>query len=279
MTPAPSSDDPLAAWTAWRERRAASLRDPEGWLALVGLHWLEPGENHVEGLPGRFVVDGEEVSLRASPADGYHLEGAPVVERVLRSDAKRSGSKRSAKRSDSDARPDRLRIGSRTVGIIQRGPALAVRIWDAASPALQAFRGIDAFPFQPGWRIEARWEAYDRPREVELPAAAGPPQRARAPGRAHFTVGERALALEPTEEPGGALLFVFRDATAPRETYGAGRFLSASPPHGAAVTLDFNRAYNPPCAFTPWATCPLASPENVLPVRVEAGEKAPRDHP
>jgi uncharacterized protein (DUF1684 family) len=261
---APNRADPLSDWSAGRARRAASLRAPDGWLALSGLHWLDEGENHLPGLPGTFLRRGTDVTLRAAPADGYHLSGAPVVERALRSDAV--------------DRADRLRLGSRTVGIIQRGPEVAVRVWDAESPALRDFRGIPCFPYQPSWRIEARWEPYPAPREVEQPAAAGPPQRAVAPGRAHFELHGRALALEPTLESSGRLHFVFRDATAPRETYGAGRFLYAPPPAAGVAVLDFNRALNPPCAFSPWATCPLPSPENVLPERIEAGEKSPLDH-
>jgi uncharacterized protein (DUF1684 family) len=258
----PSGGD-LAAWKDWRTRREARLRDPEGWLALAGLHWLSEGENQLEGLPGVFVLRGRQVTLRAAAADGWVVDGAPATERALASDAA--------------GRPDRLRLGARVAQVIERGDAVALRVWDTRSPALQAFRGIATFPYDPRWRIEARWEAYPSPREVEQPSAAGPPQKALAPGRAHFAVDGRALTLEPTAED-GALMFVFKDATAPRETYGAGRFLAAGAPVGDKVVLDFNRAYNPPCAFTPYATCPLPERNNVLPVRVEAGEKKYAGH-
>jgi uncharacterized protein (DUF1684 family) len=264
MTPTPSSADPAeAAWRSWRERREARLREPEGWLALVGLHWLFDGENRAEGLPGVFVVGGGRVTLRASPGDGYLMDGAPVSERTLASDA--------------TPRPDRLHLSTRVVQVIQRGDALALRVWDAASPAVQAFHGIETFPFDPRWRVVARWEPYPSPREVEQPSAAGPPQKALAPGKAHFTIGGKELSLEPTLED-GALMFVFKDATAAAETYGGGRFLTAELPSGGRVVLDFNRAYNPPCAFTPYATCPLPDRQNVLPVRIEAGEKKYDDH-
>ncbi len=105
-----------------------------------------------------------------------------------------------------------------------------------------------------------------------IPSAHGPAQEAFATGRAHFSVDGHAVTLEPVDED-GALFFVFKDATAPAETHGAGRFLSADAPRNGKVTLDFNRAYNPPCAFTPFATCPLPRPENTLPVRIAAGEK------
>jgi len=247
-----------AEWKAWRERRAEQLRHPTGWLALTGLHWLAAGGNRVEGLPGVFSLVGGLVSLAAAPEAGYLLDGAPVTARALASDAA--------------GRADRLRLGSRTVQVIERGGSHALRVWDAESPALARFAGVDAFPPDPRWRIEARWEAYPAPRAREVAAAAGPPRLALAAGKARFEGDGRALSLEAVLEE-GALLFVFKDATAPLETYGAGRFLGAELPRGGAVVLDFNRAYNPPCAFTPHATCPLPPPWNVLPIRVEAGEK------
>jgi uncharacterized protein (DUF1684 family) len=254
----------VAEWAAWHARRVERLRAPDGWLALVGLHWLAPGENRVPGLPGTFTVEGGKVRLAASPADGYLLDGAKVTSATLATDA-----------SD---RPDRVAVGSRILVVVDRGGKLAVRVWDAESPARRTFSGVDAFPPDPRWRIEARWEAYPAPRRVEVPSVVGIPQVETAPGRALFEVGGRSLSLEPTLEADGSLFFVFRDATAGKETYGAGRFLSAPAPQGGRVVLDFNRATNPPCAFTPYATCPLPRPENVLPVRVEAGEKRWGDH-
>ena len=256
--------DPRTAWEAWRQRRDARLRAPDGWLALVGLHWLGEGENQVDGLPGVFRLRGAEVTLRARPEDGWRDGDAPVTERVLRTDAA--------------GPPDRLQLGTRSVAVIQRGAALGVRVWDAGSPALQAFPGVEAFPFDPRWRVHARWEPYAIPREVEQSSSAGPSQRALVPGRARFSVDGKDFALEPTLEAEGTLQFVFKDATAPRETYGGGRFLAARPPVSGRVVLDFNRAFNPPCAFTEFATCPLAQPENTLPVRIEAGEKVPQGH-
>jgi uncharacterized protein (DUF1684 family) len=263
---APSPSDPAfaAEWKAWHDRREERLRTPDGWLALTGLHWLAPGENRIPGLPGAFVLEGGRVALAASASDGYTLEGAPVERRTLATDAVE--------------KPDRLKLPpGKTLQIIDRAGRLAVRIWDAESPVLKKFRGIETYPPDPRWRIEARWEAYQTPRPVEVPSVTGEPQKAVAPGKAHFEVGGRAVSLEPTAE-GDELFFVFKDATAPKETYGAGRFLYAAAPKDGKVILDFNRAYNPPCVFTPYATCPLPTPENVLPLRIEAGEKKWGDH-
>ncbi len=249
-----------AKWEAFRARRNARLRSPDGWLALTGLHWLAPGETRVRGLPGTFTIAGGEVRLDASPADGYVLRGAPVISAVLATGAPAVDG-------------DRLRLDSRSLAVIERSGRLAVRVWDAESPALQAFQGVDAFPADPRWRVQARWEAYDPPRKIEVPNVLGTSSEKSSPGRAHFEVDGRALALEPTLEKSGSLFFVFRDETAGKETYGAGRFLHAAPPREGEVILDFNRAINPPCAFTPFATCPLPLPGNVLPIRIEAGEK------
>ena len=252
-----------AEWKAWHDRREARLRAEDGWLALSGLHWLSPGENRIPGLPGAFLLADGKVMLRASAGDGFVLDGQPAAERILASDA--------------TEKPDKLRLGAKTVQVIDRAGKLALRVWDAASPVRKGFHGIEAFPPHPRWRIEARWEAYPAPREVEVPSIVGIPTREKAPGRAHFTVEGKELTLEPTLD-GDDLLFVFKDRTAPKETYGAGRFLLAKPARDGKVILDFNRAFNPPCAFTPYATCPLPLPENVLPVRIEAGERKWDEH-
>ncbi len=253
-----------ADWEAWRAMRDARLRDRRGWLAVVALHWLEPGENRLEGLPGTFTLEGGEVELRAAAGDGYALRGRPVVRARLASDA--------------GPAPDLVTRGEATsLQVLARGDRRAVRVWDADAPARRDFPGVESFPFDPAWRIEARWEPFVPPRRALVEDVTGSVAEREVPGRAVFTVGARELALEPTAD-GDRLAFVFRDATAGKETYGAGRFLSADAPRDGRVVLDFNRAFNPPCAFTPFATCPLPRPENVLPVPVTAGERFAGDH-
>ncbi len=258
VPPAPSPEAFEAEWKAWRDQRLAALQRPQGWLALTGLHWLKEGENRIPGLPGLFTLAGGVVTLAATPADGWTLAGASVTSRRLA--------------SDRDGKPDRLLSGSRAVQVIDRGGKLGLRAWDAESPTRKDFTGIDTFPPAPRWRLTARWEPYAAPRQVEVLSVIGTTTRELAPGRAWFTVGGQEVALEPTQD-GDQLFFVFKDQTAPRETYGAGRFLSAALPVDGKVVLDFNRAYNPPCVFSPHATCPLPLPQNILPVRIEAGEK------
>jgi hypothetical protein len=254
-----AGDASRADWEAWRAERLARLRAERGWLSVAGLHWLEPGVNRVAGLPGAFLLQDGRVEIRATRADGYAVQGDPVERRSLAPDAAPA--------------PDLLSLGGRRwVQVLERGGRHALRVWDADAPARRAFPGIETFPFDPAWRVEARWDPDPEPRPVEVVDVTGSVTTRLVPGRALFTVGGREHRLEPTAD-GERLAFVFRDATAGVETYGSGRFLSAEAPRHGRLLLDFNRAFNPPCAFTPFATCPLPRPENVLPVRVTAGER------
>jgi len=252
----------LAEWRAWQAQRVAALKRPHGWLSLTGLHWLQPGRNRIPGLPGTFDLADGRVTLAAEPADGWRLrqggQEGPVSARRLADDQAEA--------------PDRLLLGSRAVMVIARGGKVALRVWDADSPVRQGFTGIETWGPDPRWRLTARWEAYPQPRAVEVPSVIGVPSQELAPGRAWFVLDGHEYALEPTQD-GDELFFVFKDRTAPRETYGGGRFLVAAAPRDGTVILDFNRAYNPPCVFSSFATCPLPLPQNVLPVRIEAGEK------
>ncbi len=261
---AAAAPDFAADWKRWHDQRVDRLKGPRSWLALVGIHWLAEGENRLDGLPGTFTLAKGTVTLAASAQDGYRLGTAAITQRALESDAGGKG--------------DLVTLGEhRALTVIARGPKRAVRVWDADNPARKSFPGIEAFPPDPRWRVEARWEAYAAPKRVETPTVIGIPAEESAPGRAHFSFGGQDFTLEPTAEDDG-LFFVFKDATSKKETYGAGRFLDAEGPKDGKVVLDFNRAVNPPCAYTAYATCPLPRPENVLPVRVEAGEKRPAGH-
>lgn len=269
---------------AWRAQRIAALRADQGWLALAGLFWLAEGEHSLGAGPGvdlefpagapavigRLRRAGAVISLRVAPGVDARIDGAPITEVVLRSDA------------DPRHGPDRVHIGERfTFLIVARGERLGLRLYDTEAPGRQEFAGIPAFPVAPQWRIQARFEAYDRPRTIDHPTVLGTVQPAEVPGVAVFSIAGQELRLTPIRESGPEgeqLLFVFRDLTSGPETYAGGRFLLAAPPRDGIVELDFNRAHNPPCAFTPYATCPVPLPENRLQIRIEAGEKLPADH-
>jgi uncharacterized protein (DUF1684 family) len=256
----------------WRKQREAALRGDEGWLTIAGLYWLKEGVNRAGAaaaneivLPpgsappriGAFTFRGGKTTFTAEPGVEVSCNGKPVQSLVLRSDA--------------DDSPDVLRIGALSMWVIRRGDRYAVRLRDLNAPARKQFQGLRWFPIDESWRIRARWVPYNPPKKVSVLNIVGIEEPAVVPGYASFQIAGKEYRLEPTEEA-GRLFFVFRDLTAGKETYPAGRFLYADPPQGGAVILDFNKAYNPPCAFTAYATCPLPRPENRLPVRIPAGE-------
>lgn len=271
-----------AAIATWRHERMTELRAEQGWLALVGLYWLADGEHRLgadlnadlvfpAGAPpnvGVVTVRADEVTLTITDGVDATIAGQPIHTRVLRSDATPPA--------------DRVQIADRfTLLVLSRGDRLALRLYDAKSPAREQLHAIDSFPVAPTWRISARFEALAEPRTIEQPTVLGTVQPAEVPGTAIFTVDGQDLRLTPILEQtphGPELLFVFRDATSGAETYPGGRFLIADMPKNGTIELDFNRAHNPPCAFTPYATCPLPLPENRLPIRIEAGEKSPPVH-
>ena len=259
----------------WRRERLDRLRSPDGWLSVVGLFWLEPGENSVGTDPSnRIVVPGGRATDRlgtialsedralftAAPGSDVRHAGAPVETVELRSDA--------------GGPPTVLTRGRVSFYLIRRSGRLAVRVKDTGSAARRGFRGIESFPIEPGWRVEARFEPYDPPRELPIANVLGGVDGERCPGAIVFERAGATHSLDAIVETAEPDLFViFGDETNGVETYGAGRFLYAPRAAGGRTVLDFNKAYNPPCVFTPYATCPLPPSQNRLPLRVEAGEK------
>ncbi len=265
------------AQQAWREGRAKRLTSPTGWLTLVGLHWLEPGENVFGSDPdcavplpsgkapkhaGVLVFDSGVVRIKPGPDTGFLLDGKPVVAQALADDTMK--------------KPDVITLGDLSFVVIKRGDRVGVRVKDSRSEVLKNFKGLDYFPADPKWLITASFSPYDTPKKVTIPTVLGTTESMEAPGLVTFVVDGKTVTLEPVvEDPKDAkLFFIFKDQTSAKETYGAGRFLYADMPKDGKVVLDFNHAYNPPCAFTPYATCPLPPRKNWLAIRVEAGEKA-----
>jgi uncharacterized protein (DUF1684 family) len=253
----------------WRAARDERLRSPTGWLALVGLFWLTPGENHVGAHPSNHVIlHGHEVPPRVGSMwleDGrvrfVPHEGVDLPETALE--------------DDREGTPTVLEFGTLRFHTICRGERFGVRVRDTAAPALGEFRGVDSYPVDPGWRIQARLEPAAADATIEIADVTGGVSSDATPGSVAFERGGvtwRLAALEGEED--GSLWLIFGDATNGAETYGAGRFLYTEPPgDDASVIVDFNLAYNPPCVFSPYATCPLPPPQNRLALRIEAGEK------
>jgi uncharacterized protein (DUF1684 family) len=272
----PDAAEYRADFEAYHAARLARLTAPDGWLSLTGLFWLEePGEYAFGGDPsnrlvfpgeapariGTFTLTDTSVTMRASPAMGVTVDGEPVSEILMQDDEHET--------------PTVARLGTMSWVAIQRSRGIGIRLRDTASPVRRDFEGIETFPPDPRWRIEARFEPFEQPRRVFVPSITGTPEEDISPGMVAFEIDGQTYRLSVTGRPGAAEYFlVFGDATSGHETYGGGRFVYLPAPNADGFTIvDFNRAYNPPCVFTPYATCPLPTPENRLPVRIEAGEK------
>jgi uncharacterized protein (DUF1684 family) len=249
----------------WRAARVARLRKDDGWLTLVGLQWLSEGTNPIQNPAGSgsVVLNHGTVTLQPAAGSGLTIDGKPVTAPVvLADDSKASG-------------PTVVERGSVKFIAIKRADRFGLRVRDTASDARNHFLGIDYFPIDPRWRVEARFEPYNPPRHRQVMNVLGFTTDEVAPGLLHFTIDGKEYSLEPILEQGETDYFIiFKDATSGKETYGAARYVYAHPPDANGKTvIDFNKAYNPPCAFTPFATCPLPGPQNRLPVAVTAGEK------
>jgi len=260
---------------AWRDGRYTMLRRDLGWLTLSGLGWLKPGVNRVGSSPDVDVV----------LPDGPPLAGTITVGETVTADGTFLHHGEPARRvpmvPDQEGEPTLLEVGALRLCVIERGGRLAVRTWDLDAPARHAFDGIDHWPVDAAWRVLGRFEPTPG-RMLTVPDILGVEEPQASPGDVVLEgigAGHRLQALSGGDS--GELWLVFGDATNGVETYRGGRFLYTSAPNaGGQLVVDFNRAYNPPCVFSPYATCPLPWPANRLPFRVEAGERIHGDpHP
>jgi uncharacterized protein (DUF1684 family) len=253
----------------WRAGRYEALRRDHGWLTLSGLSWLKPGTNRVGSdpasdavLPGGPAHAGTVTVTRDGVvADGSWLHDGRPVDHLRLVD-------------DRDGQQTLLELGSLRLCLIERGGRLALRTWDLEAPARRDFDGVDHWPVDLAWRLAARFEATPG-RILAMPDVLGTVEDQESPGEVVLEIAGTEHRLQALSGgPTGELWIVFGDATNGHETYGGGRFLYTAPPSDdGRVIIDFNRAYNPPCVFSPHATCPLPWPANVLSARVEAGER------
>jgi hypothetical protein len=266
-----------AAVETWRRDRNARLRNPDGWLSLVGLYWLEPGEHRLGSDPDcEIQLSGDEVPPLAGTlrvADGVVLL-APATPDLRVGDAPAVAGELLP---DVSGSPTTLAIGELRLHVIRRGARVGLRVRDRAAPALTAFRGVDAFPVDPGWRLGASLVPAPAGTTVTVPDITGHAGEVTTPGWVEFDRDGEAWRLTALPDDDGSLFLVFGDATNGTQTYGGGRFLYTDPPSAdGSLTLDFNLAYNPPCVFSPYATCPLPPAENRLALSISAGELAYR---
>jgi hypothetical protein len=262
----------------WKQGRLQRLTAADGWLSLVGLEWLQPGANRVGSAADNDIVlkvgpahlgvvtlatDGV-VKITLAKDSGASIDGKPVQEATLVDDIQ----------AGENGHPTTVAFGTANFYVIERDGRKGLRVKDADAATRKHFLGLDYYPTDPSWRIVADWVPFDPPHKLEIGSVLGTIDKVDVPGKAVFKRDGHTFELLPyQEEPGGELFFVLADRTSGKETYGAARFLYAALPKDGKVILDFNRAYNPPCAFTEYATCPLAPPENRLDVAVTAGEK------
>jgi hypothetical protein len=274
--PAPADESYREGVRRWREKREASLRAPGGWLSVAGLFWLAEGESRFGSDPsgdvvlppsapavaGTFTFEKGRVTVRLAPGIEATLNGRPLAGTA-------------DLRPDTSGQRDALTMGPLSLSVIERSGRYGLRLRDEERKERVAFKGLSWFEVDERWRVEARYSAHPAPKAVKVPNVLGQSNEMPSPGFAEFEVDGKTMRLDGVLESPDAseLFFIFRDETSGKETYGAGRFLYAEKPTGGTIVLDFNRAYSPPCAFTPYATCPLPPPQNRMPVRVEAGEK------
>ena len=271
----------------WRATHAADLQKPENWLSLIALDWLKEGDNSFGSaksndiqinakVPAQVAIvrlEKGKVVLRA-PKGGFPkdvlLDGKPAQEQALRA----------------DDQPPRSKVSVGTVSLIllHRGERYALRIWDSTAPTRTNFKGLHWYEPNSAYRVKARWTPYVPQKMVNVPTVLGTTLQQPSPGIAEFTLNGKTQRIEPVLESPDAkqLFFILRDTTSQSTTYGAGRFLyTGFPTNGldkpGELVLDFNRMENPPCAYTPYATCPLPPKQNRMSVAIPAGEKRYHD--
>lgn len=272
---APDGSDYAQDMAQWRAEREEELKGPDGWLNLAGLYWLDAGSTSMGSAPdngivladlpaaprlGEFLVEGEDVEFRVAPGARIFSNGELVTElRLVHDEA---------------GRATVLTHGTLAWHAIHRMGQMGVRLRDLNHPAVAAFPGIKSYPTDTSWRVAARFEAYDQPQERILSTVVeGLGWKPVAPGTLEFEIGGEPLSLE-AYAAGPGFLMIFADLTTGKTTYPAGRYLYVfGPGPDGAVIVDFNKAINPPCAFTDFATCPLPQKRNRLPIAVEAGEQ------
>lgn len=262
---------------AWRDERAARLTQPDGWTSLVGLHWLEPGDHYFgsdtdNGI--RLAVGPAHMGMVSRKGDRVRLVPESGVELTLDGQPLKSGA---------DLRSDVEEGGPSVVGfdggkglitVIKRGDRYALRVKHADAPSRTGFKGLEYWPGGKDWIVEGRFTAHPAGKAMPIVNIVGTVENMANPGVVEFDRDGRTFRLEALDEGDGQLFLVFADRTSGKGSYPAGRFLYAAPADAnGKVLIDFNKSYNPPCAFTAFATCPLPPPENRLDLEITAGEK------
>lgn len=258
----------------WRQDREAALKAEDGWLTVSGLFWLKEGITTIGtdvqqvdvALPlhsappkvGSLELANGVVTLRVLDGVAVTVNDKPVHAYVMK--------------FDTEQPPDQFQVGSLKLGVIRRGSRYGLRVRDKNSPARLRFKGLSWFPAQERYKVVATFIPYDEPKEITIMNVLGDELKLKTPGTLLFALNGQKFELRPVIEDDTELFIIFRDLTAGKTTYSAGRFLYADLPKDGKVVLDFNRAENPPCAFTDFATCPLPPRQNFIKIAIKAGE-------
>jgi uncharacterized protein (DUF1684 family) len=271
--PAPEPEAAVTETEAWRAKHEADYR--RDWVTIAGLHFLHDGvqtagsdKGHDVVLPasapatlGRFVVAGTAVRFEPAPQASVTLAGAPVTAPVLLKD-------------DGNPKADELVTGSVKIAVHVSGERRSLRVWDPEGPLARGFKGFTWFPIQSDYRVTGRFVPDAAPRTLQVVNTFGDMDTFTTEGVVEFALQGQTLRLRPFTTRPKRFYFVFKDASSGNETYAAARFLYSDLRDDGTTVLDFNQAYNPPCAFNPFTTCPIPLPENRMPLKVLAGERA-----
>ncbi len=259
----------------WRRLLGTNLRKENSWLALAGLFWLCEGKNSFgtdpsngvvfpagsgPGQIGDFILQEGQVTLRVRDGLEVRVDGEIKKEAVLK--------------PDSSVSPTEITLENLTFILIEREDGLGIRLWDNQRPERENFPGRSWFPIQESYIIRGIYEPYDKDLDLLMSRKNGSDYQTQAEGQIRFSLDKREFCLVAFEQEDGSLFTLFLDQTSGKESYPAGRYLVIDPPQGEMVEIDFNRVFNPPCAFTDFATCPLPPSRNRLDVAVLAGERA-----
>jgi uncharacterized protein (DUF1684 family) len=274
LTSARAQTDYIKAVEKWRRDKETSLKKETSWLTVAGLFWLKDGINTIgvgpdfdvrltanfkQGKFGEIDFKNGEAHLQVESGVDAQSNGKTITTIDLVSDEK--------------GKPTEIRTGSQTFYLIKREDRFGIRLKDSESKARLTFKGQHWFPIDESYKVTARFEALPEPEEVMIPNVLGGHFKMKSPGMLKFTLKGKEYSLKPVTEEDDTLFIIFRDGSNLSETYSAGRFLYSDKPANGEAVLDFNKAENPPCAFTPFATCPLAPPQNSLDAEIKAGEK------
>ncbi len=261
---------------AWRAKRDAEMRAPTSWLTIAGLFWLEGGEqsfgsagtNKIKLPPassppraGKFILKKGKVTVVAHEEVILRVDGKAIKKMVLR--------------PDQAGKPDKVELGDLRMWVIERDKRYAVRLSDLNHPPYKEYRGLDFFPPAKKFQVVGVFRPHDSPQTITVPTMIGTQTELISVGFVDFRLESKHYRLEAFQSnaQNTELFFIFKDETNGRETYEASRFMTANVLDNGQVDLNFNRAHNPPCAYTLYATCPLPPPQNYLKIRIEAGEK------